>query len=78
MAGKYHWFRNPRTAQEKRHAQEGWNRLKRGLGTIPDQRDELHFNSQYLRNHRSWKRLRKTRWKDPTVKPKKRWPWLWE
>lgn len=76
MGWKYHWFRHPRNIQERRQNQEGWHRLKRSPAQLPNARNDIHINSQYRRRHRSWKRLRKTRWKDPTVKPKKRWPWL--
>lgn len=54
----YRYLRYPRTAQEKRANQEGWERPSRNVKNLVDVWDELWRKPQ-----RSWKRHRRTQYK---------------
>lgn len=61
-----HYFRQPQTLNEKRaasaHECDGLQiRGKRNVGNLVDSFDDIHIAA---REDRSWKRFRKTRWRE--------------
>lgn len=55
-----HWFRRPRNIGVKRALLSAFDTL-RGIGTPPDSWDDLNIVAV---RHRSWKRHRRTQWKE--------------
>lgn len=52
--------RRPRTTAERRAAQEGWHRLRRGPSRLPNARDDLIRGRLTCR---SWKDYRRTQYR---------------
>jgi hypothetical protein len=61
--GRY--YRNPKTMQEKRHAQEGGVRAKRNVRNLPN---DWNDGPRMDQKDRSWKGNRKSQWKPKPVK----------
>jgi hypothetical protein len=56
---EYHYLRRPKTLQERRAAQEGWNRAKRAICHLPHTWSDIEVN----RDDRSWKHKRRTKYR---------------